>query len=181
MLTDTTHLKIVFAGSVGAGKTTSIRAISDVELVSTEELASDEVRQLKETTTVALDYGQMNLPDGTKLHLYGAPGQGRFDFMWEILAKGSIGVILLIDDASPSPLEELRAYLEAFSEQLENRAIVIGVTRTDLNADHDLNSYRDFVAEYDPSTPVFTLDARKRHQVKTLVRTMLYRIDPWLS
>lgn len=181
MATDATHLKIVFAGSVGAGKTTSIQAISDVDLISTEEAASDEVRLIKETTTVAMDYGQMNLPDGTKLHLYGAPGQGRFNFMWEILAQGSIGVILLIDDASHDPLEEMKGYLEAFSEQLNGRSIVIGITRTDLNADHDLNTYRDFVAQYDASAPVFTVDARDKQQVKTLVRAMLYRIDPWLS
>ena len=130
---------------------------------------------------MAMDYGQMNLPDGTKLHIYGAPGQGRFDFMWDILAQGSIGVILLIDDASDDPLAELELYLKAFSQQMESRSIVIGITRADLEAGHDLETYRDFVAKYDESTPVFTLDAREPSQVKTLVRTMLYRIDPWLN
>ncbi|MCK5359911.1 MAG: ATP/GTP-binding protein [Gammaproteobacteria bacterium] len=178
---DTAHLKIIFAGSVGAGKSSSIQAISDIELVNTEEIASDEVRLMKETTTVAMDYGQMNLEDGTKLHLYGAPGQKRFDFMWEILAEGAIGIILLIDDAAADPMAELNDYLQAFKGQLNSRSMVIGITRTDLSESYELNAYRDLVSSYDTLTPVFTVDAREEFQVKTLVRALLYRMDPWLN
>jgi signal recognition particle receptor subunit beta len=181
MTPTTAHLKIIFAGSVGAGKSCSIQTVSDVPVVSTEENASDETKLRKDLTTVAMDYGQMNLEDGTIIHLYGAPGQGRFDFMWEILAQGSLGVVLLIDDTSKAPMEELEAYLKAFSEQLNSRKLVIGITRSDLNAEHNIKAYREFVARHDRTTPVFSMDAREPDQVKTLIRALLFRIDPWLS
>ena len=67
--------KIIFAGPVGAGKTTSIASISDIEPLETEENATDEVRHLKEKTTVAMDYGLITLASGEHIHLYGVPGQ----------------------------------------------------------------------------------------------------------
>lgn len=181
MASTTTHLKIIFAGSVGAGKSCSIQTVSDIPVVSTEESASDETRQRKELTTVAMDYGQMNLDDGTVIHLYGAPGQGRFDFMWEILAQGSLGVVLLIDDTANAPLTEMETYFKAFTEQLNNRKLVVGITRSDLNDYHNIHSYRDLIAKYDPATPIFSVDAREPNQVKTLIRALLFRIDPWLN
>ena len=176
----TSHMKIIFSGSVGAGKTTAIQAVSDIDVVSTDELASDEVREVKETTTVALDYGQINLPDGTKIHLYGTPGQARFDFMWSLLAEGAIGVIVLIDDTSNDPLAELDAYLEAFSRHHKQRSLVVAVTRADLDKGHSLETYRKHVARYQGNIPVFSIDARDDEQVKALVKILLYRIDPWL-
>ncbi len=180
MSTSAAHLKIVFAGSVGAGKTTSISAISDVGVISTEEATTDEVNLLKDLTTVAMDYGQIHLQDGTKIHVYGAPGQQRFDFMWEILSLGSLGVILLIDDTAEDPLHELKLYFDAFSIHMKNRTLVVGITRADLNINHDIGEYRRFVAAYDRTIPIFTIDSRNRDEVKSLVRTLLYRIDPWL-
>ena len=69
--------KLVFAGPVGAGKTTAIQSLSDIEVVRTEANATDEVRLLKQTTTVAMDYGRMNLPNGDQVRLFGTPGQKR--------------------------------------------------------------------------------------------------------
>jgi signal recognition particle receptor subunit beta len=175
-----THLKIVFAGSVGAGKTTSISAISDVGVISTEEATTDEVNLLKDLTTVAMDYGQIHLEDGSKIHVYGAPGQRRFDFMWEILSQGSLGVILLIDDTAEDPLRELKLYFDAFSLHMKSKTLVVGITRADLNINHDIGEYRRFVATYDRTIPIFAIDSRNRDEVKSLVRTLLYRIDPWL-
>ncbi len=174
------HLKIIIAGSVGAGKTTSISAISDVAVVSTEEATTDETHLLKDLTTVAMDYGQIHLDDGTKIHVYGAPGQRRFDFMWEILSEGALGVILLIDDTAVSPLSEMESYFDAFSQQLDSHTLVVGITRTDLNENHNINDYRKFISSYDRTIPLFSIDSRIKDDVKKLVRTLLYRIDPWL-
>src|SRR5690606_3823761 len=77
--------KILFTGPVGAGKTTAITSLSDTPPVLTESLASDGTMRRKPTTTVALDYGVMRLSVKDQLHLYGTPGQERFDFMWDIL------------------------------------------------------------------------------------------------
>ena len=68
-------------GPVGAGKTTAIHTLSDIEVVHTEARATDATRHLKATTTVSMDVGVLHLPGNDKLRLYGAPGQDRFDFM----------------------------------------------------------------------------------------------------
>lgn len=77
------HNKIIFSGTVGAGKSTAINALSDILPVSTEALASDEIAGIKKTTTVAMDYGVLNLPDGEKVMLYGTPGQERFSLGYD--------------------------------------------------------------------------------------------------
>jgi signal recognition particle receptor subunit beta len=97
------HNKIIFSGTVGAGKSTAINALSDIPTVSTEAVASDDTARLKRTTTVAMDYGVLNLPGGEKVMLYGTPGQERFSFMWDILSEGGIGLILLINNANTAP------------------------------------------------------------------------------
>ena len=87
--------KIIFTGPVGVGKTTAIAAISDEPPIQTDARASDMTLARKANTTVAMDYGVIRLDESTKVHLYGTPGQERFDFMWEILSQGSIGLILI--------------------------------------------------------------------------------------
>jgi GTPase SAR1 family protein len=96
--------KLLFTGPVGAGKTTAIASLSDEAPIKTDVVASDMTRRFKPETTVALDYGVMRLPAGGKLHLYGTPlygtpGQERFDFMWEILTTGGVGLIVLLRQA----------------------------------------------------------------------------------
>ena len=175
------QFKIILAGSVGSGKTTAIAGISDIEPFSTEELATDEVSDIKETTTVAMDYGQMVLDDGTVIHLYGTPGQGRFDFMWDIVGLGALGVIILINNASENPLGQLDSYFEVFHSNIETHCVVVGVTFTDQYPAPDINSYRDHVSKYSEKVPVFTLDARDGDMVRMLARTLLYRLDPMIG
>ena len=90
--------RIVFAGPLGAGKTTAVAALSDVPPVTTE-VANEEARAAgKETTTVAFDYGQVLLPSGDVVLLYGTPGQARFDFMWSIISENAIGAVILANN-----------------------------------------------------------------------------------
>ncbi|MCF6263848.1 MAG: ATP/GTP-binding protein [Xanthomonadales bacterium] len=176
------QLKIIFAGSVGAGKSTSIHAVSDIEPFQTEEIATDETRHLKRKTTVGMDYGRMNLDETTSIQLYGAPGQERFEFMREILGEGALGVIILINNATESPLDQLDRYLKTFSAHMQTRSIVVGITFTDVKDTPSLPDYRNFLKKTPDSTiPVFTLDARNSDMVRTLVKTLIYRIDPSLS
>ena len=100
--------KLVFAGPVGAGKTTAIQTLSDIEVVSTDTQATDDVRLLKNTTTVAMDYGLMKLATGDQVRLYGTPGQQRFDFMWEILSENALGLVLMLKASAPDPVADLR-------------------------------------------------------------------------
>ncbi|VAW83248.1 putative ATP/GTP-binding protein [hydrothermal vent metagenome] len=102
--------KIIFTGPVGAGKTTAIASVSDVPLLSTEKSATDMTKNMKPNTTVALDYGSINLGGKERIHLYGTPGQERFDFMWDILTKGGIGLLLLLNNSRPDPFHDMRFF-----------------------------------------------------------------------
>jgi small GTP-binding protein len=98
--------KVVVTGPFNAGKTEFIRTISDIPIVTTERRISDDLKSVKDETTVAMDYGQVRL-DGDVFHLYGTPGQSRFDFMWDILAKEMHAFILLVDSRDRRELETL--------------------------------------------------------------------------
>lgn len=176
--------KIIFAGPVGAGKTTAIGSVSDILVVGTEARASDEVAQRKNTTTVAMDYGVLNLADGEKVHLYGTPGQERFSFMWEILSEGAMGFVILIDSVRPDPMADLELYLNAFRKLIAKcgDAVVIGVTRTELNPRTDLlDRFNERLATMKLSIPVFEVDGRQREDVKQMLLALLTFLDPTTS
>ncbi len=173
------QLKIVFAGSVGAGKSTSIQAVSDIEIFQTEEMTTDKSKGLNGKTTVGMDYGRLNLDETTSVQLYGAPGQKRFEFMWEILGEGALGAIILINNTTENPLDELDTYLTAFASHLQTRGIVVGVTFTDVSDTPNLSDYREFLKKtHDSIIPVYTCDARNADMVRTLIKTLIYRLDP---
>lgn len=172
------HYKLIFTGPVGSGKTTAISALSDTPVVNTDEIATDMTRMRKGTTTVAMDFGTMRLDDGEQLLLYGTPGQERFDFMWDILTEGGLGLVLLIDNSRPHPLQDLDFYLDAFRTFIDRTEIVIGVTRCDEGVSRDLRPFNARVRERGLTVPVFEIDARERADVAMLVRALLYKIDP---
>jgi uncharacterized protein len=166
------ELKIVFTGPMGAGKTTAIRAISDAPPVSTEVANTDQATVAKATTTVALDYGQLRLEDGTAVSLYGTPGQERFSFMWEILCRGALGVVLLIDGSTATAREDLENYAEAFRRINPHQPFVIGVGRV-LGDEYVLDEYARALAARGIVAPVFGVDVRNREDVLLLIETLL--------
>lgn len=175
------HHKIVFTGPVSAGKTTAIAAISDTVPVKTEARASDKTRHLKTHTTVAMDYGVMDLGEGEKLHLYGTPGQERFEFMWEILTEGVLGMVILVDDSDADPLQRLFQYLSVFDPVLRETKFVVGVTKTDLTGTASLSEYYEKLEHYGYRAPVLEIDGRSREDVALLIQTLLFSIDPGIS
>lgn len=171
--------KIIFTGPVGAGKTTAVGALSDIPTVRTDCAATDMTRERKAETTVAMDYGLVNLTDGVAIHLYGTPGQERFDFMWEILTEGSIGLVLLLDNCRPEPMQDLRFFVKAFRPFIDRTGLVIGVTRMDMRATPTIDSYyRELAPLGLRETPVFEVDARQRKDVSFLVQALLCSLDP---
>ncbi|ACB32931.1 small GTP-binding protein [Leptothrix cholodnii SP-6] len=173
-----TDHKIIFTGPVGAGKTTAIASISDIEPIRTDEHASDMTQRRKSNTTVAMDYGMIRLGPKEKVHLYGTPGQERFDFMWEILTKGGIGLVLLLDNTRPAPFEDMKFYVNAFQEFIESTRLVIGVTQMDTNATPTIDDYVRQMKDLDISAAVFEVDARRRDDVSSLIQALLLSIDP---
>lgn len=173
--------KIIFTGPVGAGKTTAIGALSDIPVVGTDAQAQDMTRERKATTTVAMDYGLMQLEGNERIHLYGTPGQERFDFMWDILTQGGLGLILLLDSSRSHPFQDMRFFLDAFKEFISTRKVAIGVTRMDLSPQPALEEYHRELKILGLNPPVFEVDARRRQDVAILLESLLYSLDPWLG
>lgn len=172
--------KIIFTGPVGAGKTTAINALSDVPTVRTDHRPSDATRLLKASTTVAMDYGLLRLGDGDRVHLYGTPGQERFQFMWDILREGGIGVVVLVDNLRAHPLDDLDRFLDAFREFTDRGHVAVGVTRMDCAREPGLQRYGEHLGRRGLRPPLFEVDARSRRDVATLVRALLHAVDPAL-
>lgn len=170
--------KIIFGGPVGAGKTTAIAAISDIPVVATEARPTDETAKLKATTTVAMDYGVLNLEGGAKVHLYGTPGQERFSFMWDILSVGGIGLVLLIDDSRPDPLADLEFYLDSFKGLIAKSAVVIGLNRSESKPRPRLYTFQTWLTQHNLNVPLFEVDPRRREDVKVMLLALMAMLDP---
>lgn len=172
-----TEAKIIFTGTVGVGKTTAIRCISAIEPVNTEALASDEVAQQKKTTTVGMDYGEIQIDEQLTLRLYGTPGQERFSFMWDILAKGALGIIILIDNTRPDPIADMTMYLDNFREYILDSAAVIAVTRTEKAPQPSLNEYHQCLIQRGEMYPLTTADTSRREDVLMLLDTLFSSLE----
>lgn len=180
--------KIVFTGPVGVGKTTAISAIADSPIVSTDAKASDMTSTRKENTTVAMDYGILKLDEHTKVHLYGTPGQERFDFMWDILTSGGLGLVLMLDNTRTNPRKDMEFFLRSFKDYIKNVPVVIGISKTDMAQSPTVDDYYDFFNEIqknlqivNPVPPIFSVDGRNKDDIKKLVMALLYSIDPGIG
>ncbi len=168
--------KIIFTGTMSAGKTTAIQAVSEIPAVSTDVTNSDP-RLGKEKTTVALDYGEVSLGEHERLRLYGTPGQERFNFMWKILAKGALGLIILIDHSIEDPLSDLQLYLTNFSELIKNTACVVGISKMNESKAPSLESYIDVLQRNAVVCPVIPVDVREKQQVLLILDLLLTQLE----
>lgn len=175
---------VLFMGPVGAGKTQAIQSISDIEVLNTDVEATDETSKLKTHTTVSMDVGVLHLSGSDKLRLYGAPGQDRFDFMWDILLQQAKGVALILNHASANPLAELEHYLQAISERVPGNRLplAIGVTHTDEKPGVSLSVYENYLRHKKVTfcgviPPVIELDARVASHVRSLLLVMVAQFE----
>lgn len=172
------NCKILFTGPVGAGKTSAITHLSDTAVVATEARATDETARLKERTTVAMDYGQLRLDDGSVVHLYGTPGQQRFSFMWDILVSGALGVVIVLSADSPDPVADLETFSGHFEQFIADGRAAIGVTHGDAAPSDQRDAVMEAARTRLGAGPVFEIDARDGDDIRLLVTSLLARLAP---
>ena len=167
-------VKIVVTGPFAAGKTTLIRTISEITVLSTERGITDDTKARKAETTVAMDFGRITIDRDLVLYLFGTPGQERFDFMWEILGEGMLGYVMLIDASRPETYAEALNILEAF-RRMARVPFVIALNRTDGLDARSENELRDALQLSD-GVPIVPCDATDKESVKTVLLALLYSV-----
>jgi signal recognition particle receptor subunit beta len=168
--------KIIFTGSMGAGKTTAISAVAGMRMLRTEA-ANTDASVAKATTTVGFDYGEIELPNGAVLRLYGTPGQRRFAFLWRVIARGALGLVILVDNSRPNPLEDLALYLDNFADLVKTGVVVIGVGRSETHPEPSLDAYYEFLESRQLLLPVFQVDVRESEHVLMMLDVLLNMLE----
>lgn len=159
-----TH-KLVFIGEPGAGKSTCISALSDIAPVNTDVGCTDELLQLKESTTVALDYGELDLGELGRLLLYGLPGQARFRYMFDVVREGLLGVVILVDAVSQRALESLDGTLRTYAVDLQGVPCVLALNKHDDPPLEMRQQCQDLLRRHSIVAPLLAVDARRREDL----------------
>jgi len=168
-------MKVLIAGGFGVGKTTLVGSVSEIAPLRTEEMITalsvdvDDLEGVedKTTTTVALDFGRITINPTLILYLFGTPGQERFWFLWDELARGALGAVVLADTRR---LADSFASVDFF----ERRGIpfVLGVNCFDGKMKYGLEEVRSAL-DLDQNVPILACDVRRRESSKQVLITLL--------
>ncbi len=167
-------VKIVVTGPFNAGKTAFIQTVSEIDVVATERKISSEAEKVKETTTVAMDFGRITVDEDLVLYLFGTPGQRRFDFMWEILSEGMLGFIVLVDSTRPETFREARGILETFHAYAPT-PYVVAANKQDMEDAWDIDDMR-IALRLPPEVKLLPCVATDKQSVKQVLLELLFSI-----
>jgi len=167
-------VKVVVTGPFNAGKTTFIKSVSEITVLSTERQISDASSEGAGETTVAMDFGRITISDNVVLYLFGTPGQQRFSFMWETLSEGMLGFVVLVDALEDDSIKEAVAMMEFFSG-MSDVPFVVAANKVAVDDVATLSTLRSRLG-LDEGIPLMPCDARDRESVKGVLLGLLYRI-----
>jgi uncharacterized protein len=167
-------VKVVVTGPFNAGKTTFIKSVSEITVLSTERQVSDASGEGNGETTVAMDFGRITVSDDVVLYLFGTPGQQRFSFMWETLSEGMLGFVLLVDATSDDSVKEAVEMIGFFTG-MSDVPFVVAANKVAADDNETLASVRSRLS-LDADVPLLPVNARDRESVKGVLLGLLYRI-----
>ncbi len=167
-------VKMVVTGPFNAGKTQFIQSVSEINVVSTERKISSEAERVKETTTVAMDFGRITVDQDLVLYLFGTPGQKRFDFMWEILSEGMLGFVVMVDSTRPETFREARSILETFRAYAPTPYVVVA-NKQDMTDAWDMEDIR-LALRLASNVKLLPCVANQKETVKAVLLELLYTI-----
>ncbi|MEP7288882.1 MAG: ATP/GTP-binding protein [Chloroflexota bacterium] len=169
-------VKMVITGPYASGKTEFIKSISEIDVVSTEAGVSKDTAeaQVKDATTVAMDFGRITVDDDLVLYLFGTPGQRRFDFMWEILAEGMLGFVVMVDSTKPETFREAKSILETFRAYAPT-PYVVAANKQDIPDAWPADDLR-IALRIEDNVKLLPCIAKDKESVKNVLLQLLYAI-----
>jgi len=167
-------VKVVVTGPFNAGKTTFIKAVSEITVLSTERQVSADADEGDGETTVAMDFGRITVSDDVVLYLFGTPGQSRFSFMWETLSEGMLGFVLLVDANAPATHADAQEMIDFF-RQMSDVPFVVAANKVRPDDGAALDGLRSAL-NLGEDTPLLPVDARSRDSVRAVLLGLLYEI-----
>ncbi|NDJ59626.1 MAG: ATP/GTP-binding protein [Chloroflexi bacterium] len=168
-------VKMVITGPFSSGKTQFIQSISEIDVVRTDERITGDAEQIeKESTTVAMDFGRITVDDDLVLYLFGTPGQRRFDFMWEILAEGMLGFVVMVDSTKPETFREAKSILETFRAYAPT-PYVVAANKQDLTDAWNVDDLR-IALRIEEGVKLLPCIANDKESVKDVLLELLYSI-----
>ena len=167
-------VKMVVTGPFNSGKTQFIQSVSEIDVVSTERKISSEAERVKDSTTVAMDFGRITVDADLVLYLFGTPGQKRFEFMWEILSEGMLGFVVMVDSTRPETFREAKSILETFRAYAPT-PYVVAANKQDHEEAWSIEDLR-IALRLAPEVELIPCVATDREKVKNVLLELLYSI-----
>jgi len=168
--------KIIVTGSFNSGKTTFVKCISDIKPITTDKpVSEDNLKSIKHLTTVAMDFGILNIDKDLVLHIYATPGQERFDVVYSSLVKNALALIVLGDATNRKSLENMGVYYRKFLA-LKKLPAVFALTKTDLSNVMPEDEIESIMSNTPSDIPILRINTNNKKDVKDAVLTALEQL-----